>query len=62
MAVYRFIAPIKNVAPPLADEHALRRATLIAGVIIDRAGALCRPAHDLDAASIWIVNKAAISL
>jgi hypothetical protein len=47
---------------PFADERALGRAALIAGVGIDGPRALRRPAHDLDLAARRIVDEKTVAL
>ena len=49
-------------AAPFADKHAFDRAALVAGIHVDRAPALCRPAHDLDRARVGIIDELAIAL
>ena len=61
MPADRIVAAIEDVALPFADERALRRAGLIAGIGVDRARALRRPADDLDRARRRIVDAPAVS-
>ena len=55
------IAPVEDVTFPFADERALGRTALIAGVGIDGPRALRRPAHDLDPAARGIVDEKTVA-
>jgi hypothetical protein len=61
VAADRLVAAVEDVALPLADEHALGGAALVAGVGVDRAGAARRPAHDLDPAFGRVVHQPAVA-
>jgi len=56
-----FVAPVQNVALPLAHEHAFGRATLISRVRVDGARPLGRPADDLDAALGGIIDEVPVA-
>ncbi len=61
VAVDGFVAAVKNVAAPGADENPFRGAALVACADIDRTAPLGRPAHNLDGI-VRIIDQAAIPL
>ena len=61
VAADRLVAAVEDVAAPFAREHAFGRSALVAGIGVDRPGALGRPANDLDAAGLRIVDQTAVA-
>jgi hypothetical protein len=55
------VAAVQDVALPVADEHALRGAALVARILVDRPPALRGPAHDFDRARIAIVDESTVA-
>src|SRR5262245_35120363 len=53
----RVVVSVEHIAVPLAHEHAFGCPRLVAGVGVDRAATLRRPAHDLDLAVVRIVDE-----
>ena len=60
MAVDRLVAAVEDVAAPLADEHALRRAAFVARILVHGAPALRGPADDLDPVLVRIVDELSV--
>jgi hypothetical protein len=62
MAVDGFVAAVKDVASPFADEHAFGGSALVAGIRIDRSAALRGPADDFNGAVLGVVYQLTVAL
>src|ERR1700722_19634674 len=61
LSVDGIVTAIEDVAAPLADEHTLRGAALIASVRIHRAAALGGPPYDLDGVVLGVVDEVPVA-
>src|SRR5262249_9626253 len=60
--VDRAVLRIERLAIPPRFEDAFGDATLVAGVLVDRACALCGPGRDLDREAFGLVHQPAVAL